>query len=78
MAQYVADLRPPMDVYNWEHGYFVQDDFKIHPKLTLYLGLRYELITPFIERNNLLVNFDPDFRSATNRRGVSSSRRRIY
>lgn len=60
-ASYVADLRPPMEVSNWEHGYFVQDDFKIHPKLTLYLGLRYELVTPFIERHNLLVNFDPDF-----------------
>jgi hypothetical protein len=62
-------LRPPMDVFNWEHGYFVQDDFKIHPRLTLYLGLRYELITPFIERNDLLVNFDPDFRGANGKRG---------
>ena len=25
------------------------------------LGIRYELITPFIDRNDLLVNFDPDF-----------------
>ncbi|MEO5740259.1 MAG: carboxypeptidase-like regulatory domain-containing protein, partial [Vicinamibacterales bacterium] len=62
-------LRPPMDVFNWEHGYFVQDDFKVHPRLTLYLGVRYELITPFIERNDLLVNFDPDFRAANGRRG---------
>ena len=62
-------LRPPMDVYNWESGFFAQDDFKIHPRLTLYLGLRYELITPFIERNDLLVNFDPDFRGPNGRRG---------
>lgn len=68
-AQYNDRLRPPMDVYNWESGFFAQDDFKIHPKLTLYLGLRYELITPFIERNDLLVNFDPDFRGANGRRG---------
>ncbi|MGE0129741.1 MAG: carboxypeptidase regulatory-like domain-containing protein [Blastocatellales bacterium] len=68
-ASFVNNLRPPMDVFNWEHGYFVQDDFKIHPKLTLFLGLRYELITPFIERNDLLVNFDPDFRAANGRRG---------
>jgi len=69
-AVYVSSLRPPMDVYNWEHGYFAQDDFKIHPRLTLYLGLRYELVTPFIERNDLLVNFDPDFKdSATGKRG---------
>jgi len=62
-------LRPPMDVFNWEHGYFVQDDFRIHPRLTLYLGVRYELITPFIERGNLLVNFDPDFRGANGKKG---------
>src|SRR5262249_21180987 len=62
-------LRPPMDVYNWEHGYFVQDDFKIHPRLTLFLGLRYELVTPFIERNDLLVNFDPHFKDASGKQG---------
>ena len=28
-AQFVTGLRPPMQVYNWEHGYFVQDDFKV-------------------------------------------------
>lgn len=68
-AAYNDRLRPPMDVYNWESGFFVQDDFKIHPRLTLYLGLRYELITPFIERNDLLVNFDPDFVGQNGRRG---------
>lgn len=68
-AAYVSSLRPPMDVYNWEQGYFVQDDFKVHPRLTLYLGVRYELITPFIERQDLLVNFDPNFTAANGRRG---------
>ena len=69
-ASFVSSLRPPMDVYNWEHGYFAQDDFKIYPRLTLYLGLRYELVTPFIERNDLLVNFDPNFTdSATGKKG---------
>ncbi|HEX5081601.1 MAG TPA: carboxypeptidase-like regulatory domain-containing protein [Blastocatellia bacterium] len=68
-AAFNSQLRPPMDVFNWEQGYFIQDDFKVHPRLTLYLGLRYELITPFIERNDLLVNFDPDFKAANGRRG---------
>lgn len=62
--------RPAMDVYNWEQGYFFQDDWKVTPRLTLNLGLRYELITPFIENNDLLANFDPNFvNSSTGARG---------
>ena len=36
-------------------GFFVQNDFKLSPKLTLNLGLRYELETPMTERYNRLV-----------------------
>ncbi len=38
---------------------YLQDDFKIHPKLTLNLGVRYEFATPQWERDNYLANFDP-------------------
>lgn len=62
---YIHAPRPPMDVYNWEQGFFVQDDWKITPRLTLNLGLRYELITPFIENNDLLANFDTSFVDST-------------
>jgi len=51
--------RGDLDVSNWEDGFFVQDDYRIRPSITLNLGLRYELITPFVEKNDLMVNFDP-------------------
>jgi len=38
---------------------YLQDDFKVSPKLTLNLGARYEFATPQWERDNLLSNFDP-------------------
>ncbi len=38
---------------------FLQDDWKVSPKLTLNLGVRYEFATPVVEKDNRLANFDP-------------------
>src|SRR5712692_10316264 len=38
---------------------FVEDDWRLTPRLTLNLGLRYSFVTPMKEDNNLLANFDP-------------------
>ena len=38
---------------------FVQDDWRLTPKLTVNLGLRYEYKPPFTERNDMLGNFNP-------------------
>src|SRR5262245_58774700 len=39
--------------------YFVQDDYRISPKLTANVGVRYEYATPPRERDNQFANFDP-------------------
>ena len=39
--------------------YFVQDDYRISPKLTANVGLRYEYATPPVEKDNNFANFDP-------------------
>ncbi len=41
------------------YGLFVQDDWRVTPRLTVNLGLRYELNTVVKESNNLIGNFDP-------------------
>jgi len=44
---------------NSEHSLYVQDDWKVSPRLTVNLGLRYELYVPDTEENDRLGNFDP-------------------
>ena len=39
---------------------YVQDDWRVNPKLIVNLGLRYEYFTPMKEANNLWANFDPN------------------
>jgi len=39
---------------------YVQDDIKLTPRLTLNVGLRWDIQVPFTENNNLIVFFNPD------------------
>lgn len=42
-----------------EYGAYVADDWRATQQLTLNLGMRYELDTPFSEVDNLWASFDP-------------------
>ncbi len=54
---FIANLRQNM------HFTYLQDDFRVNDRLTLNLGVRYEYATPWVERDNILSNFDPDTRT---------------
>ena len=49
---------PELNYANENFSFFAQDDWKIHPRLSLNLGLRYEVSTVSREKNGLLQNFD--------------------
>jgi len=46
---------------------YAQDDWRIHPSLTLLVGLRYEYFQPFTEKNGVLTNLDlaPNYTAAS-------------
>lgn len=42
----------------WEHSDYLQDDWRATRSLTLNLGVRYDLFTPFTEKYNRYTNLD--------------------
>ena len=48
------------DVHNWSYAGFFQDDWRVTPRLTLNLGLRYEISTVVQEADGLMSNFLPN------------------
>ena len=42
-----------------DYGFYVQDDIKITPRLTLNVGMRYELFPGYVEAHNRMSNLDP-------------------
>jgi len=43
----------------WEPSGYLQDDYRVAQRLTLNLGIRYDLYTPFTEAHNRLSNYNP-------------------
>jgi hypothetical protein len=46
------------DYYQRDFGFYVQDDFKVSTKLTLNLGLRWEIVPGMYEKNGYVTNLD--------------------
>ena len=45
---------------NWDISPYVMDDIKLSPKLTVNIGLRWDIEVPFTETDNLIVYFNQD------------------
>lgn len=51
------DVTP--DLWTWQDEAYVQDDFKVSPRLTLFLGVRWSLFAQPSDSHGILDNFDP-------------------
>jgi len=48
-----------VNLRQYVHSLYIQDDYRVTPKLTVNAGLRWEFATPLYERDNNYSNFDP-------------------
>jgi hypothetical protein len=67
LTGYVAQAVFQSELTSWLprssiHSFYIQDDWKVSPTLTLNLGLRYSNESPFTTKYGLMSNFDPNGR----------------
>jgi outer membrane receptor protein involved in Fe transport len=55
---YVAQSGPDVLAHTIQSGVYAQDEWRIHPRLTLNFGLRWQALPPFVSPLNNLTAFD--------------------
>jgi hypothetical protein len=58
---YFAVTGPRDDAGGVQVGLYGQDQWQINNRLTLSFGLRWELLPPFVDKNGIQANFDPNY-----------------
>ena len=68
-SYYEIQFQPATE--NYQYAWFAQDNWKVVPKLTLNLGLRYDVSLPRTDRFNHQNWFDPNVASPLNKGRIS-------
>ena len=55
----ITQTKSPSYLLSTNYGFFAQDDYKVSPRITLNLGLRYEIMKPVLEKYGRISNFLP-------------------
>jgi hypothetical protein len=68
---YFAVTGPRDNAGGAQTGFYGQDQWQVNDRLTLNFGLRWELLPPFVDKNGIQANFDPNYRGqGANGRGA--------
>ena len=68
-TQASMDITP--NVWSWQHEAYAQDDFKLTPRLTFYMGVRWSFFGQPTDSGGLMDNFDPALYNPANAPAVN-------
>jgi hypothetical protein len=58
---YFAVTGPRDNAGGMQTGIYGQDQWQVNDRLTVNFGLRWELLPPFVDKNGIAANFDPNY-----------------
>ncbi|MBL8236584.1 MAG: carboxypeptidase regulatory-like domain-containing protein [Bryobacterales bacterium] len=54
----INPIQTRTDLWNWWQSYYFNDDFKVTPRLTVNLGMRYDYFQPYKQSDDKMVNIE--------------------